>query len=75
MAIAPPLISMGSQFGRRILRAHWVARIEVPGLGVTPKAKTDGILKRVRAAVGFLHNVMNVNAASTKLMTDAAPAM
>jgi hypothetical protein len=44
-------------------------------LGVTSKAKTDCISECVRAAVGFLLDVMNIDAASTKLVTNAAPTM
>lgn len=74
-AMLPPLIPVGSQFSRRIFRAHWMAGVEVSSLGVASKAKTDCILGRVRAAVRFLHDVMNVDAAPPKLMTNATPTM
>ena len=45
--MAPPLISVGSQFSGRILRAHWVARVEVPGLSVMRPTLEDIYLEMI----------------------------
>lgn len=71
----PPLVTMGFQFSRRIFRTQRMTRIEMPSLSVTSKAKAYRIFKCVRSTVGFLDYVVNIDAATAKLVADATPAM
>jgi hypothetical protein len=47
--------------------------IEVSCFSVTSKAKAYRIIKGVRTAIGFLNDVMNVDASAAELVTHATP--
>jgi hypothetical protein len=65
---------MTAQFGWGVLCSQRMSSVEVACFGMASKAKTDGVVDRVRAAVSFLVNVVHIDVAPPKLMTNAATA-